>query len=419
MELDLAFARSHFPAFARPELAGWSFFENAGGSYACAHTIDALHHYYVATKVQPYGPYPASAAAGDAMDASHRRWAEALGVAEGEVMFGPSTTANTYVLANALAPMLGPGPRVVVTNQDHEANTGSIRRVAEAAGSEVVEWSIDPATGLLDLERLAPLLTDEVTVMTMPHCSNIVGMENDVAAVAAMVHEVGARLIVDGVSFAPHGLPDVAALDADVYLFSLYKVYSVHQGLMVVRNGLLDEVTNQGHFFNQSIPTKRLTPAGPDHAQEAAAGAVLDYVLDSHRHHGGSGADDLATAARATSALWQQHEQRLLAPLLDTLGALDGVRVLGPPSAEGSDPSGRLHRCPTVAFVPRHREPTEVAEALVEHRVMAGAGDFYAARVLAGLDVPAERGVVRLSFVHYTDEDDIARAQQALVEILG
>ncbi len=415
--LDLGPVRDSFPAFGQPDLAGWSFFENAGGSYPCAHTVDALHHFYTATKVQPYGPYPASAAAGEAMDHSRRRWAAALGVDPQEVIFGPSTTANTYVLAHAFGSTLGPGSRVVVTDQDHEANTGAIRRVAAAAGAEVVEWGLDPATGLLGLDRLADLLTPDTALVTMPHCSNIVGMENDVAAAARLVHDVGARLVVDGVSFAPHAIPAPAELDADVYLFSLYKVYSVHQGLMVVRNGLLDELPNQGHGFNAGSPVKRLAPAGPDHAQEGAAGAVLDYVDDLYRHHGGDPAVDLQDRVRAVSGLWQAHEQRLLGPVLEAVEARAGVRLLGPGSVAARTEG--LHRCPTVALDLADHEPEGVAAALAEHGIMAGAGDFYAVRVLEALGVDPARGVLRLSFVHYTSDDDVDRLLAALDAVLG
>ncbi|MGI9613772.1 MAG: aminotransferase class V-fold PLP-dependent enzyme, partial [Acidimicrobiales bacterium] len=251
MDLDVDFCRSNFPAFAQPSLDGRSFFENAGGSFPCQQTIDALTRYYTETKVQPFGPFELSQRAGEAMDASRQRWAEALGVATAEVQFGPSTSANTYVLATAYADALNAGDRVIVTNQDHEANTGAIRRAATKAGAEVVEWRVDPTTGLLDVERLAALLTPNSRLLTVPHCSNIVGQENDVATIVGLAHEVGARVIVDAVSFAPHTLADVAVLDADIYLFSLYKTYSVHQGLMVTRNGVLDELPNQGHYFNE------------------------------------------------------------------------------------------------------------------------------------------------------------------------
>ncbi|NNE96304.1 MAG: aminotransferase class V-fold PLP-dependent enzyme, partial [Acidimicrobiales bacterium] len=120
--LDLEFVRSQFPVFGLADGSGTAFFENAGGSFACRQTIEALTDYYTKTKVQPYAAYPSSAAAGAQMDRSHRRWAEALGVATDEVQFGPSTSINTYVLAHAFADIIGPGDEVVVTNQDHEAN---------------------------------------------------------------------------------------------------------------------------------------------------------------------------------------------------------------------------------------------------------------------------------------------------------
>ena len=83
--LDLDFIRSQFPAFTQPNLQGWAFFENAGGSYACQQVIDHLHRYYTETKVQPYGAYPASARAGREMDESYERLAGYLNVTADEV----------------------------------------------------------------------------------------------------------------------------------------------------------------------------------------------------------------------------------------------------------------------------------------------------------------------------------------------
>lgn len=411
--LDLAFVRSNFPAFGLPDYEGQSFFENAGGSFACRQTIDALHRYYIHTKVQPYARYGPSATAGEQMDSSRARWADALGVAVDEVQFGPSTSMNTYVVAKAFGELLGPGDEIIVTNQDHEANSGAIRRMAAATGATLKEWRVDPATGLLDPDRFRALLSEKTRVVSFPHCSNIVGQENPVAELTAAARSVGARTIVDGVSFAPHGLPDVAALGADIYLFSLYKVYSVHQGLMVTRNGILDELPNQGHVFNAGLASKRLTPAGPDHAQEASAGAVLDYVEATAAHHGVQ-TSTLREAAAATSALWQEHEHEMATPVLELLAGHEGVRLIGP--AESVSPN--LHRCPTIAFVPRAKTSAEVASELVARGIMCGNGDFYAGRLLEGVDVDLTHGVVRISWVHYTDQADIDRLLGALHEVL-
>jgi cysteine desulfurase family protein (TIGR01976 family) len=415
VQLDLDFVRSHFPAFSRPINHGQSFFENAGGSFACRQTIDALTGYYTDLKVQPYSEFESSRRAGELMDRSRERWAEALGVASREVVFGPSTSANTYVLAHAFADVLEAGNEVIVTNQDHEANTGAIRRVAERLGCTVKEWTTDPETGLLDIEQFEALLDERTGLVTVPHASNIIGSENDVASITRLAHGVGARVIVDGVSFAPHTIPDVGAIGADVYLFSLYKTYSVHQGLMVVRAGLMAELPNQSHFFNDAVADKRLNPAGPDHAQVASAGAVLDYVEALHRHHGGAPTDDLRTASAGASTLWRAHEDELTPRLLGALAARDDVRLLGPATLDAVEG----HRCPTIAFSPLALDPQQVAHALVERGVQTSSGHYYAARVLDGLGLDPDRGVVRLSFVHYTSADDVDRAVSALDDVLG
>ena len=230
----------------------------------------------------------------------------------------------------------------------------------------------------------------------------------------ASTYEVLASIIVDGVSFAPHTFPNVAALNADVYLFSLYKTFSVHQGLMVVRRELVDELPNQGHYFNEANRGKRLTPAGPDHGQIAAAGAVIDYVEELAAHHGIEG--DLAAVTAEVGKLWRDHEARLLAPLLDALRELPGVRLLG---GDGRESSSSRHRCPTVALALEHRDAGEVATALAGHRIMAGAGHFYAKRLVEALGVQADPGVLRLSFVHYTSEQEVQMLTAGLEKELG
>ncbi|MEZ5613322.1 MAG: aminotransferase class V-fold PLP-dependent enzyme [Rhodocyclaceae bacterium] len=234
MPLDLEFVRSCFPAFSEPTLASTAFFENAGGSYACEAVIRRLDTYYRRLKVQPYGAYPASREAGEWMDESYRRLAPYLGVPEDWLHFGPSTSQNTYVLAQAFRRLLSPGDEIVVTNQDHEANSGVWRRLA-ADGVVVREWQVDRRSGHLDPADLARLLGPRTRLVCFPHCSNIVAEINPVAEIVAMVHAHGARCVVDAVSYAGHGLPDVGALGADAYLFSLYKTFGPHQGLMVIR----------------------------------------------------------------------------------------------------------------------------------------------------------------------------------------
>ena len=201
MALDLDYVRSQFPAFSSPVLSSHAFFENAGGSYPCVQVVDRLTRFYRDRKVQPYGPYPGAQAGGTEMDEARERLAAMMGVARQEVSFGPSTSANTYVLAQAVRKWLaGTGGAVVVTNQDHEANSGVWRRLADE-GIEVREWQIDRGTGSLDPAGLASLLADgRVRLVCFPHCSNVIAEINDVASISAMARAAGARTVVDGVS---------------------------------------------------------------------------------------------------------------------------------------------------------------------------------------------------------------------------
>ena len=402
-ELDLHFVRSQFPAFGEPSLEGWAFFENAGGSYACRQTIDRLSDFYTRTKVQPYGPYPASIAGGEQMDEAHRRLGELMNVGADEVLVGPSTSQNTYVLARAFRPGWSDGDEIVVTDQDHEANSGAWRRLADA-GLTIREWGVDSTTGMLDPNDLANLLTDRTRLVAFPHCSNIVGVINPVADISAQAHAAGAITVVDGVSAAPHGLPDVDGLGADVYLFSAYKTYGPHQGVMVVRRRIADTLANQSHWFNDGDVHKRLVPAGPDHAQVAALNGVVDYMDLLHDHHADQTADP-AERGRWVHDLLRRHETRTLAPLLDYLGGRDDVRVMGP--------IDHPDRVPTVALVPA-RDPAIVATDLAEHRIMVGSGDFYAVRLVEAMGQPADPGVLRLSFVHYTSPAEVEQLIDAL-----
>ena len=137
-DLDINFVRSQFPAFEQAALNGQAFFENAGGSYTCKQVIDRLTRFYTERKVQPYAPYEASRLGGAEMDEARERLAAIMGVQAHELSFGPSTTQNTYVLSQAFGQWLQPGDAIIVTNQDHEANSGPWRRLADR-GVEVRE----------------------------------------------------------------------------------------------------------------------------------------------------------------------------------------------------------------------------------------------------------------------------------------
>ena len=426
VDLDVDFVRAQFPALAQPEHHGpggrpWIHLENAGGSFLPRQVVDLYHRHLAQWRVQPEAPAGPARAAGEAMDRARELVpatfnAEAGSPGAGDVHFGPSTSQNTYVLSQALRSRLAPGDEVIVTNQDHEANIGAWRRLADA-GATVRQWSVDSDSGLLDLAGLEALLTDRTRLVCVTHASNLAATVNPIRAVADLAHEVGALVVVDGVSWAPHAAIDVVDLDCDIYLYSTYKTYGPHQGLVWTRAGLADDLANQGHWFNAGKATARLSPAGPDHAAVAATAGMIDYYEDLHRHHvgpadgGDGGAGTTGSLAERIGQVYDlvaAHEERLMAPLIDFL--VDrGCRIVG------STSTSRQDRAPTVAFDPGAAGGEAVVEALAAVGITVGYGDFYARRLVdaIGLD-----GVVRISAVHYNTVEEIEETIRALDRIL-
>lgn len=80
-------------------------------------------------------------------------------------------------------------------------------------------------------------------------------------------------------------------------------------------------------------------------------------------------------------------------------------------------PDREDQRAPTVAIDTR-RPPEELAHALGERGILTGWGHFYAPRILRRVGLDPQRGVLRLSFVHYTSEDDVRALIEALDAVL-
>ncbi|MDZ4728489.1 MAG: aminotransferase class V-fold PLP-dependent enzyme [Xanthomonadales bacterium] len=408
-ELDIEFVRSQFPAFNEPSLAGFAHFENAGGSFACAPVIERLDRFYRQTKLQPYYVFEPSKTAGQLMDQAKQRLAAWMGAAPSEISLGPSTSQNTYVLAQAFRKHLQAGDEVVVTNQDHEANIGAWRRLADE-GMVVREWQIDPASAELTSEGLKSVLNERTRAVAFTHCSNVVASINPVREWVDIIHAAGALALVDGVSFAPHALANMQELGVDAYFYSLYKVYGPHLGVMYLRDELNKALPNQGHYFNADKPNYRFTPAGADHAQVAAANGVIDYLEAVYAHHFDKPAPP-AEQARVVNQLFREQEARLLQTLLDYLDQHPAVRLIGRRNAE--------QRASTVAFTASNKSSAEIGQALADRNFGVGVGDFYARRLVEALGIDPADGAVRLSFVHYTHPDEVQRLIKALDEVLA
>jgi cysteine desulfurase family protein (TIGR01976 family) len=407
-DFDVAFARRHFP----PLRNGWAFFENAGGTYVPQSVIDRTDSYMRECQVQPAWTFAPSADAAARIAEGKRTMASVINADPDEVYVGPSTTMNVYLLAQAIRHWFKPGDELIVTEQDHEANVGAWRRLAEY-GVAIREWRIDPTTGALALADLEGMLGPRTKHVAMTHCSNVIGIVHDIPRIAEMVHGVGATLMVDGVAFAPHFAIDVKALDVDFYAFSAYKLFGPHLAVMYGKREHFLRAKGQNHFFigEDDIPLK-LLPGGTNHELGAGLVGVADYFDALDAHHFDTPVNSLHARVTRVYALAAAHEKKLGDRIDAFLRARPGVHVYGrQPSADG-----RLS--PNIAFRVPGQSSKAIAEALYADKIAIGFGDFYAARCIKGLGLTAEDGVVRVGVAHYNDDADVDRLLAALDRLL-
>ncbi len=406
MNLDITFVRKQFNQLN--DDPDFIFCSNAGGSYVANQVNALMTHYNAHTRVQPYERYEPSNQAGKAMDRALKGWAEALNIAQDELTIGPSTSMNTYVMAQSIGSSLAQGDEIIVTNQDHEANSGVWRRKAEETGAKICEWRVDPESGLLDPDALDSLLNENTKWVFFTHCSNIVGTSNPVAEITALIKQnSNAKVFVDAVAHAPHHICDLKALGIDGYAFSLYKVYGPHQSLMYINSEALSVLSPQCHYFNTGYQDKLFNPAGPQHAQVASCAGVLDYFDDLYHHH----FDNMPSAPAKMSqlhTLLSTHESGLTAPILDFLSHSDKVRLIGKNHTRDKD------RVPTISFQPLQQSALAASSRIQDMGVGCESGHFYAHRLLTDLSIDPDDGVVRISLVHYSSTDEVEKILVAL-----
>ncbi len=410
-ELDTDWVRRQFPALE----SGWAFFDNAGGTLPAVNVIDRVSEYMRRWPVQLGASYAVSQEASAGLERATRAVASLMDRGDGsnidsaQIIWGASTSELLQRLARAMSPRLVAGDEIIVTDIDHEANNSPWRRLANL-GVGVREWRLNRATLRLEPDDLAALLNSRTRLVCVTQTSNVLGTILPLGEVTRMVHGSGARICVDAVAYAPHRLLDLIAWDVDYYTFSLYKVFGPHIAVMYGKADALAGLCNINHqfFADGDMPWSLMPGAYPYELGYGALG-VTEYLEALAAHHGG--AADRAPLDVAFSLI-EDHETRLLAPLLEFLRERRGVTIFGEPQTDA-----RV-RLPTASFTVDGVLSSTIPPRLDPHRIAIRWGDFYAPRLIDALGLGERDGVVRVSLAHYNEASEVERLITTLNEIL-
>jgi cysteine desulfurase family protein (TIGR01976 family) len=390
--------RSRFPALQ----GGDVLLDNAGGTQVPAAVADRVRDYMLRSFVQVGADYAVAKAATATVARARSVLRTLMGAgAAGEVALGPSTSALCAMLADCYrrAPRSSRN-EIVVSEAGHEANVGPWLRLARE-GFVPRLWRLDRAAQECPLAELERLVSERTLLVALPHVSNLLGRVERLAEATAIAHRAGARVVVDGVAFAPHRPMDVAAWGVDWYVFSVYKVFGPHMAALYGSRAALADVEGPNHFFvdRADVPYK-LELGGVLHEGCAGALGLGDYLPAV------AGVGPEEPLRRETVAAAFARIEDLEAPLgerlLGWLGARGDVRLIGPAAAGAA-------RVPTVCFVHARRSSKEIALAANAAGLGVRYGHFYAHRLAAALGLDPEDGVVRASLVHYNSPEEVER----------
>jgi cysteine desulfurase family protein (TIGR01976 family) len=405
--LNLEYVRSQFPGLSR----GWTFFDNAGGSQILKGALERINTFLIEKNVQIGGSYEVSQAAASALYEARTAAMHLVNASRPEeIVFGSSTTALLQNLARAMQSQLSPGDEIIITVSDHESNIGPWDRLQER-GIVLKIWPLNKESLTLELDDLAPLMSERTKLVCVTHVSNILGSINPIREISDFVHARGARICVDAVAYAPHRAVDVQAFDADYYVFSLYKTYGPHYALMYGKYDLLLELDTLYHYFygKDKVPGK-LEPGNPNYELAYSTCGIVDYLTTLGEQAGETGT--IRRKIEAGFAAITAQEDLLTERLLDYLRSRNDCRIVGQATSRDGT------RVPTIAFRFDGREAGEICKAMDAEKIAMRFGDFHSRRLAEYLGLTDHGGMLRVSMVHYNTLEELDRFTAALDRIL-
>jgi cysteine desulfurase family protein (TIGR01976 family) len=411
LAFDVDTIRKQFPALART-VAGQPavFFDGPAGSQVPQSVADAVSSYLLMTNANHAGLFASSRESDAILHAAHQAVADFLGAEDSNcIAFGANMTTLTFALSRALSQTWQPGDEIIVTQLDHDANVSPWTLAARDRGVTVRQVDIDPADCTLRMEDFEAKLSSRTKLVAVGYASNLVGTINPVAEIIEKSHAVGARVFVDAVHYAPHGLIDVTALDCDFLACSAYKFFGPHVGMLYGKREYLEaSEAYKVRPASNDVPDKWMTGT-QNHEGIAGVLAAVDYLSNLGRSFAGDSLNRREALTAAFSAI-ETHERELLVRLLDGLADLPGVKVYGITAGDRLE-----QRVPTVSFTHERLVPCKIAASLGSQGFFTWDGHSYALPLTEALDLEPD-GVVRVGLLHYNTVEEVDRLIGCLEE---
>ncbi|MGW4532651.1 cysteine desulfurase [Nocardia sp. NPDC004340] len=393
--LDIARIRADFPILSRTVRDGkpLAYLDSGATSQRPLQVLDAEREFLLEHNAAVHrSAHQLAEEANEAYEAARAAIAAFVGAGADEIVYTKNATESLNVVAYAFSDdrfpyHVGPGDEIVITELEHHANLVPWQELARRTGA-TLKWYGITDDGRIDLDSLE--LSPATKVVAFTHQSNVTGAVADVAELVRRAKEVGAIVVLDACQSVPHMGVDFKELGVDFAAFSGHKMLGPSGvGILYGRRELLEDtppfITGgsmiETVFMDHSTfapPPQRFEAGSQMISQVVGLGAAVKYL-------GEVGMDAVAA-----------HEHTLVGAALEGLGAIDGVRIIGP--------TENVNRGGAVSFLVEGIHAHDVGQILDDQGVAIRVGHHCAWPLHRRFGVAA---TARASFALYNTVDEV------------
>lgn len=294
--------------------------------------IDRLTYYYEHENSNVHrGAHTLAAKSTDAFEGARQTVADFIGApSKDNVVFVRGTTEGINLVAQSyVKPLLQPGDEIIVSLLEHHANIVPWQLVAQETGAVIKVIPVD-ASGQLILSEYEKLFTKRTKFVSVTHVSNVLGTITPVAELVAIAHRHGVRILIDGAQSVAHIPVNVAALDADWFVFSGHKIYApTGIGAVYGKKEVLEEAKpyHGGGNMIKDVTFERTIYNPAPNKFEAGTGSIADAV-------------GLGAALEYLNSIGMpeisKYEHELVGYGMKELGRIKGLHLVGTAPAKSS-----------------------------------------------------------------------------------
>lgn len=416
--INLSPVREQFPALHK-KVNGKNriFLDGAGGTQMPQTVIDAMNTYIINNNGNYGGYFDTSIATDKILIDVRKSIADFINASTWEeILIGPNMITLTFSLAWAISKKIKTNDEIILSRMGHGGNIDTWKSL-ENYGAKIKYIEINEEDCTLNYDMVSKLITSKTKIIAVGLASNATGTINDVKKLAEMAHNVGARIFVDAVHYAPHFPIDVISLNADFLACSAYKFFGPHVGFLWGKKKHLEKINPYRPWPDYSnVPTKYVLGT-PNTEGLAGAIAATDYIAKIGINYGKKFELDYKNFSgrrlelkKGMSAIGE-YELELGIRLNHGLKNISGLKVYG------ITDEGKFNwRCPTFSFTLKGFTSADICRRMNSEGIFVWNGEdgFGALELVKYLNLLERGGLLRVSIEHYNIKEEIDKFLEVL-----